>query len=309
MVTAADDSFHPPGSNHPWWTETSMYSFDIPERNISAVIYPYIRPNLGIATLHVYVWDDAGIEPRDVLYGLSRWHLPMPAGDLTELELAGLRYRTVEPMRVFTVHYDDGDRLRLDLRYEGFADPHVEFDNRGRGHVDQPCHVTGTVVLDGERIALDGYAMRDRSWVTRPDDFRDVKLAYTFGIKGPEESFLLVSTGQPDDTWTFRGGFCVRDGHYARLVDGRRRVTRSAGRYPVGVELELTDTAGRTLVASGPTRNRLAYPTTAGMFSWLSLVEWEVDGERYHGEDQEAWAYDLLQRTRTDTVAVAGATA
>lgn len=298
MVTAVDDSFHAPASTHRWWTETSMYSFDVPERNLSAVIYPYLRPNLGVAALHMYVWDDTGTEPRQVPYGLSRWHLAVPDTDLTELRIEGLSYRTVEPLHVYEVRYDDGERLSLDLRYEGFREPHVEFEKAGRGHVDQPCHVTGTVVLNGERIELDGYAMRDRSWVKRPDDFADIELGYSFGIAGPDESFLLISQGNGSEDWGFRGGFLVRDGTYARLVDGRRTVRRGPAHHPDAVDIEVTDDRGRTLTARGTTRNHFAFPTTAGMTSWMCLVEWEVEGRRYHGEDQEAWSNDLLQRRR-----------
>jgi hypothetical protein len=299
MTLISDDSFHEPDAARLWWTETSMFSFDVPRLNLSAIIYPYVRPNLNVATLHVCVWDDTGIEQREVRYAFSRWHLPMPTTDLTGLQIEGLRYRMIEPMRVYEVSYEDPGRLSLDLRYQGLREPHVEFAARGRGHVDQPCRVTGVAVLDGARIDIDGYAMRDRSWLNRPDDVRDVQLAYTFGIAGPLESFLLVSAGQSDDAWTFRGGFLVRDGVYSRLSAGSRRPARSSDHHPVAVEIELTDELGRELTGSGLTRNRMAYPTTAGMFAWMSLVEWRVDGQTYFGEDQEAWSYDLFQRTRT----------
>ena len=97
---------------------------DVPGPNLSATIYPLFRPNLRVCSLAVYVWDASAYEPWAVRYGHATWHLAMPETDLTDLRLEGLRYRTVEPLRVYEVAYHDGDRCRLDLRYEGLREPH-----------------------------------------------------------------------------------------------------------------------------------------------------------------------------------------
>ncbi len=159
-----DDHFHPVPTADPWWTETSWYSFAVPERNLSGSIYPLFRPNLGICSAGVYVWDGTAVEPWAVPYARTFWHLPLPDGDLTDFTLVnGLRYECVEPMQQYRVSYRDAGEIELDLLYEGLIAPHMVVGESERGHLDQPCRVTGRLCLHGEEIAIDGFAMRDRS--------------------------------------------------------------------------------------------------------------------------------------------------
>ena len=51
IETAAhpDDEFHPPTSDDPYWTETCWFTFTVPERRLSGQLYPFFRPNQGVA--------------------------------------------------------------------------------------------------------------------------------------------------------------------------------------------------------------------------------------------------------------------
>ena len=114
-LSEADDRFHAPATPDPWWTETCWFSFDLPERDLSLTVYPFFRPNLGICSLAVYLWDASAHEPWAVRYARSYWHLPMPRSDLVDLDLEGLRYERLEPLRRYRVTYEDADVLAFEL--------------------------------------------------------------------------------------------------------------------------------------------------------------------------------------------------
>ena len=194
LLSPADDSFHAPATSDRWWTETCWFSFDQPGRNLSATIYPLFRPNLGICSLAIFLWDGSASEPSAVPYGLFRWHLAMPDTDLTALQLEGLRYDVVEPLMEYRVQYEDASRLTMDLRYRGLREPWLASKSAHGGHFDQPCQVTGTVMLAGEEIAIDCLGMRDRTWSPRPDDRYGRGTGYTYGLGGADEQFLLLTT-------------------------------------------------------------------------------------------------------------------
>ena len=295
-VSEKDDRFHPPSGDEPFWTETCWFSFDQPERDLSGTFYPVFRPNLGVASLTVTLWDAGAIEPWRARYHRSLWHLPMPGAELTDLELGGLRYRTLDPLKRYRVQYEDGDLLRVDLEYRGLVPPHAAGVGGGRGHLDQPCQVRGEVVLKGERIEIDCLAMRDRSWHVR-DDLRSTRSSYSYGLVSERDGFLAMGRHHQGKHPVI-GGFLLRDGEKADLVQGVRRVERNPAGWPERVEIDATDALGRELRARGRCRNRLASQATPGMFAWMSFTEWNLVGGDTagvgFGEDQDIWSPDRL---------------
>jgi hypothetical protein len=285
-----DDRFHPPARDDPHWSETSWYGFQVPERRLAGAVYPLFRPNLGTCSLSVHVWDDGAHEPWRVRYARCLWHLPMPAGELDDCELAGLSLRCLEPLRRYRVQYADGERLALDLEYEGVVPPHALSVDPARGHVDQPCRVRGRLRLDGEEIPVDGYDMRDRSWHVR-DDLGSTRAGYAYAIAG-DRALHAMSFG--DEAETVVAGFWWCDGRQAPLTGGRRSVlARDPTRgFPLRVAIEARDGDGRDLRAQGTCLSRLAFQATPGMFAWMSLVEWDVNGVRVFGADQDIWSPD-----------------
>jgi hypothetical protein len=288
-ATASDDSFHAPATDDPYWTETAWFGFHVPERKLAGAVYPVFRPNLGICSSGVYVWDASAEEPHDILYARTFWHLPMPTDDLTKLTLpSGLSYRQIDPLQKYEVRYDDAGEITLDLVFDAICAPHAPAVG-ATGHLDQPGHVTGTLVLHGDAIDVDCFEMRDRSWSVRADT-GPVDAGYDYAIAGPDAAFLAMSMRAGEQQLVL-AGFHLVDGRPVRLVSGERHVERRDGK-PVRTRIEADDEEGRTLVAEGSCVNRFAFQSSPNYFAWMSLTDWSFDGVHGWGEDQDVWSPD-----------------
>ena len=297
MLTEADDRLHPPANQDRWWSETCWFSFDQPGQDVSSTIYPLFRPNLGVCSLGMYLWDGSAHEPWRVLYGRCYWHLAMPDTDLTELRLEGLSYDRLEPLRRYHIAYRDGDLIDLDLEFTALREPHEAGIGNGVGHLDQPGRIVGRINVRGRAIDIDTIGMRDRTWSPRPDDRRGPGTAYTYGHVDADEQWLVLTRLEGNDGAFISGvftGYLVRDGVHAPLADARRRVVERRDGYPTRIEVEATDTLGRRLEATGTTCNRLANQATPSQFAWMSMTNWDVGGRSMIGEDQEVWAPERL---------------
>ena len=297
-LTADDDRFHPVGDPHPLWTETTWWGFAVPERALGGMVYTLFRPNLGVAAVVVNVWDGDAVEAWRSPYSRSQWHLAMPKEDLDDLEVGMLGIRCVEPLSSYRLNYADGDALAFELAVDGVMAPHNVAATDAFGHFDQLCRVTGTVQLSGEDLQVDCLAVRDRSWYVR-DDLRSMRSGYTYGAVDGGEHFLAYSRpaeGDDVDGGDVFGGYLVRDGEKADLTSGRRRVHGRRRGHPDEVEITAVDALSREVAARGRISASLASQSTPGMFAWMSIADWTINGRPGHGEDHDVWSPDRLAR-------------
>jgi len=56
LLSAADDGFHAPGDD-PWFFESSWWSFYVPERDLGAWIYHWVRPNQSTQGGGCWIYD------------------------------------------------------------------------------------------------------------------------------------------------------------------------------------------------------------------------------------------------------------
>ena len=312
-LTAADDGLHaPPTRDDPMWTESYYFGFDLPERKLSFAAYPLFRQNLGIWSLALHLWDDRGTAPWEAPYSKFLWHLPLAETiDLTDFDQSGLRYRVIEPLQRYFVGYSDPGRIAMELEFDGIDKPfaswtQVDHHNqaKGKGHFDQDCRVTGEIVLNGERIHVETYGHRDRSWYSRPDAGPRRSVSISFGI-GESEQFLVMRPqmlGTDADPNQGVGGYLVRDGVRSDIVVATRNVLERQETRVQRLEIEATDELGRTILAQGVSNNALAFNTSPPVFAWFSQIAWDTPAGPMIGEDQETYNYgeigDLLRRSR-----------
>jgi hypothetical protein len=286
-----DDDFHPATTDDPWWTETVWFGWMVPERGLLGYFYPAFRSNLGVMFGNVLVTDPSAELPWEIPFFEEYWHLALPTGlDLRHAAFDnGMSVECVEPGRVFDFSFEHR-KLSLNLRYEALMQPLVTRAeppfNHG-SHIDQPGRVTGTMVLRGEEIAVDCYAMRDRSWGIRRDG-RQPQVGYAYATASSQSAFLSISVLK-DGVDRLNTGFLMRGGTWSKLVEGTRTVDRDGNGRPDVIRIEGKDDLGRPLTAEGKVVSRQVFKCYPSMFCWNSLVEWELDGARCWGEDQDIW--------------------
>lgn len=294
VFTPGDDAFHFSEMGEGWWqTETAWFSFSVAERNLGGWLYSLVRPNIGTVQGGAWLWDDGAHLPWECLYSANYSALELAKdADLRAVTLpTGVSMRVLEPTRSYALGYADGDRVKLDLRFDGVMPPRpltAGSSTFGRSHhFDQFGRVTGTIRLGGKTIAVDCIAMRDRTWGKRPET-RPRRAAYVTGAVSADESFLAV-TNPSAETDPIAYGFLRRDGRTESFAGGERRVERDPARgWMTRITIEGVDAAGRKLVAIGEPASRIILDRHT-FIDVNSLVRWSVDGREAWGEDQDMW--------------------
>jgi hypothetical protein len=292
--TASDDNFHFDQMSDRWWiTETAWFAFCNPERKLGGWLYSMFRPNIGTVAGGAWVWDDSAQVPWEVPYSANYTALQMPRDQqLTDITLpTGVSIKMLEPLMRYKLGFEDAGKLTVDLEFNAVMPPRAlrkgDSSFKNLSHFDQFGHVNGQIVLHGETILIDCYAIRDRSWGPRPEH-RPGKSAYVTGIASPDDAFLAV-TKWNDETNPVAYGFMIRDGKTGDLVSGRRIVERCPEHgWVTKITIEARDEFGRDLHAvgerlSGIIINRHSFIDSNG------LIAWTINGKRGHGEDQDMW--------------------
>jgi len=299
--TPQDDDFHDEVLSDRWWeSETNWFSWNVPERRMGGWTYCQARPNANLCNGGVWVWDDSASLSWDLPYHVHYAGLRLvdrAERDMRDFEWpTGVHIKVLEPLMRYTIDYEDLPDLELHLLFEGIIAPNphpigVAPFLKGT-HLDQPGHVTGEMVLRGERIAIDCYSVRDRSWgprpagrpkKRRPDKSRTVTggIGYSFGTAGPRDAWLVYSR-PGHDADPLSCGFLLRDGVYAHILGGERRVAVDAQTgWLTRIEIDAIDDTGRDLAVVGEAVSR----------HWRghggdTLFHWRWDRTEGWGEDQ-----------------------
>ena len=292
--TPRDDSFHFAEMGDDWWaTETSWFSFHHPERKLGGWFYSMFRPNIGTVAGGAWVWDDSAYLPWEILYSANYTAQQLSRDqDLRDCKLPnGVSIKVLAPCQRYALGYDDGERFKADLVFEGVMPPEpltaVSSTFGAAHHFDQFGRVTGDIVLHGERIALDCIGMRDRTWGQRPED-RPRQAAYVTGAADASHSFLAVTNVKPEgDLVSY--GFLRRDGETVSLAGGERILERDPREHWVTrITIKAHDTKGREMTAVGVPVSRVILNRHT-FIDINSLIRWELDGVVAYGEDQDMW--------------------
>ena len=330
-----DDTYHS-ASDDPQWFETNWWSLNIPERRIGAWLHAGYHANSGQVTWRVFVWDPSGSDPGRLAYYKARPNVAMPPDpDLRDITFpeGGYSVKMLKPLMDYHVAYADAE-----------ADFAIEFEHRSvhpprrftpgeapalhNPHLDQLGHLTGELTLHGERIPIDCYSVRDRTWgprggrhgqsqkaeyvrgeykVTNPGGpkWREIerqrgrgRLQYIFGHTDDQTGFLSFVRAQDGDAqgWSpLNMGWLLKDGVFERL-DKTKSAMRNF-RDPVTgwsghMQVKLTDLTGRTMEAEGFTVSHMCEHQAGSN----ALMRWEYDGKIGWGEDQDGWKVDHFQQ-------------
>jgi hypothetical protein len=316
--------------------ETTWWSFNVPERRIGGWLHAGYHTNRGTATWRVFVWDQSGSDPGRLAYYKIASEVPMPPdADLRDLAFGdgGFSVKMLTPLTDYHVAYGD--------REAGFD---VEFEHRSvhqpqrftpgeapamhNPHLDQLGHISGALTLHGERIPIDCYSVRDRTWgprgghhaqsqkpeyvkgahrVSAPGGpaWRQIerergrgRIQYIFGHTDERTGFLSFVRPQDGDAagWSpLNAGWLLKDGVFHRIDKAKSRMRNfrdpNTG-WSAHMQVDITDRAGRRMEAEG---FAVSYMCESGSGA-NALMRWEYDGKVGWGEDQDGWRVDHFQK-------------
>ncbi len=331
-----DDTYHEPTSDDPYWTETTWWSLNIPERRMGAWLHAGFLANRSAVTWKVFLWDPDGADPGRLAYYKNASEVPMDRGaDLRDWQFpaGGFSVKMINPLMDYQVGYRDPDaNFSLEFEHRSVHPPRRftpgEAPAMHNPHLDQLGHITGELILRGEKIAIDCYSVRDRTWgprgghhsqsqkseyvrgeyrVNAPGGpaWRQVerergrgRIQYIFGHTDDQTGFLSFVRPQDGDAagWSpLNVGWLLRDGVFERLDKSKSRMRNFRDPltgWSAHMEVELVDQAGRTMQAEG---FALSHMCENGGGS-NALMRWEYDGKIGWGEDQDGWRVDHFQK-------------
>lgn len=300
MISTRDEYFHE-RNDDPDWNESGWFSFMVPERRLSGMVYGYHRPNMGYSTGGFAAWDPTGDRYDNCLWYDLEQISPLASGtEMFDFTLpTGLTVACVEPLHEYRLQYKE-DGCEVDFTWRRVREPFSpplppSHDQWGKRHYDQIGRMTGRVTVDRETIDVDGWSMRDHSWGPRKV-VKDQRGRFLWAIASENDAFLVwASPAQPFDLdpvvgepERIVGGWLLRDGVVGTIVGGESFMyERRDDGAPLADRLRATDDLGRELVAEGRAANMITWPCYPTAYAWFAHFEWEFNGIQASGEEQE----------------------
>ena len=331
-----DDTYHVPTSPDLLWLETTWFSFSVPDRRLGGWLHAGRHTNRGTVSWRVYVWDPTGSDPGRLPY--YRTAVDVPIDDDVDLRnitfpSGGFSQRMLTPLMDYHISYaDPAARFSVEFEHRSVHAPARftpgEAPMVNNPHLDQLGHLTGELVLDGERIPIDCYSVRDRTWGPRTGhhssggDFAEAptrsriknpggahwrqierergrgRIQYIFGSTEAETGFLgfvRPQDGSADGWSPLNVGWLIKDGEFQRLDKTKSRMKNyrdpKTG-WSAHMEVELVDLTGRRMEAEGVVMSHVCEHNAGSSAS----VRWEYDGKVGWGEDQDGWRVDHFAR-------------
>ena len=335
--TPEDDLYHQPTVDDPLWFETTWWSFNVPERRIGGWLHAGRHTNNGTATWRVFLWDPSGADPGRLPYFKIVSDVPINKDvDLRDICFpnGGFSVKMLKPLMDYHIAYGDlENRFSIEFEHRSVHPPHRvtpgEAPALHNPHLDQLGHLIGELVLNGERIAIDCYSIRDRTWGPRSrhhshaitpnaevaqrnrilhpggPSWRQVerergrgRIQYIFGHDRDQcgfLSFVRVQDGDENGWSPLNMGWLLKDGRFERLDKSLSRMRNyrdpNTG-WSSHMEVELVDRSGRTMQAEG---TALSHMCEGGAGSNASM-KWDFEGRVGWGEDQDGWRADHFAR-------------
>lgn len=347
IIQPSDDRFHP-RSGTPYWNESAWFSFMVPERDIDGFVYFYHRPNMNKSCGGIGMWDHTGEEDHNCLFYEFDEHMALPPeANMFDFELRStLSVRTIELQKCYhitfnrqgyeidltwtaitpahaTQDYDEIDERNLDVggvgiggwvggdKLKGYKPDPIGDGGYDSNHFEQFGRMTGTITIDGEKIAIDCGSVRDHSWGPRglsPEMPRNGGAWSTHKENG-DGFYAFTTTKKPWREDEVLGvvdpvvdGWYSKDGVIGDVVKGTFHILERDHQYrPLHIVIEAEDHLGRKFRAEGRRKNILNWFSYAFTYcSWM-LFEWKWDSYTEYSE-----AYEIMgqqQRRRVSQAA------
>jgi hypothetical protein len=295
------DMFYMDKSDDPYWTESSWFSWAIPEKDICGLVWNHVRPNMNCVCGGPAMWDRSGQHVWDFLFFDWQAMRVLPEGrygvDYNKFDFRtpwSLSLEMLEPMKSYRIGYERAG-FKLDLVFTAIAPPNImnapdpaTLKGAFKLHFEQPGRIKGKVELDGQSYDVDCYSIRDGGHGPRfMETAQPGGYAWSTADDGTGWHVLAPNSGGGHET-PVMAGYILRDGQMSPIVEGTRRVLERVGPRPSAIEIKARDELGRELHAVGREQAPAEFMLFPDRGQWWTLYRWDYDGfTGAVGEDQE----------------------
>lgn len=315
MIKPDDVDFHRPPQADFRWCETNPFLFHIPEQAISGTIYVVTRPVLGVCMSDITIVDRIANAWEAQLYVDNQQHLPCPQS-LRDYTLPnGLAVKVIEPLRHYRATYEGIDETRIDLEFRALMPPYDMNDpamdplaaqrvQQGwseafGGHFEITGHVTGELVVRGQRHRIDCIDTLDRSWGPRQerDNASVIWLNASFGEALTIHVLAAFDPARSAAFGALISGYVLEDGKVHGLTQLRGQSERH-GMFPMSTLLEVTDQRGHKFELTGAAMNAAPWAPYPSVVYTQCLMRWNHAGKIGYGAQQDVLSRAYLTRHR-----------
>ena len=294
------------------YNESMYFNVIDPVRRIGGWFRIGNRPNEGYAEVSVCLYLPDG----RVAFMFGR---PPIIGN-AEMNAGGLKVEVIEPFKHLKVSYA-GKALLLDRPFD-MADPKrafrehptkdcaVELDFEGvspmyggeavrvdgapieidpeksfaKAHYEQHCAAKGAFVIDGERLEISGFGLRDKSW--GPRHWQAIEWYRWCPMNFGRDFGMMLSVIGDGSGGARQGGMVFRDGVYDLISECRIESDWDENDYQTHLRAQVRTRSGRDYTVTGkvlsliPLRNRRTGPDGRELQTRITegLTEYHCDG-------------------------------
>lgn len=303
------DHFYKDMSDDPYWTESSWFSWAIPEENINGFFYNHFRPNMNCLLGGPAMWDQSGQHVWDFLFFDWQTMRKLPEGrfgvDYDKYDFItpwSMSIRMLEPLKRYQLGYDR-EGFKLDLTFTAIAPPNImqalnpeQLKSAFKTHFEQPGRIKGTIELDGRPYKVDCFSIRDGGHGPRFLE-KSAPGGYAWSTADEKNGWHILAPNALEHSTKVIAGYILQDGKMSHIVEGTRHVIDRVGPRPCAVEIRARDALGRELHTIGREQTSAEFMLFPDRGQWWSLYRWDYDGfTGAVGEDQEYYGIQEFRR-------------
>jgi len=207
-ISEEDRRRHTPVEGDATWQESFFLGWTDIRNRCAGHHHISLCPALNRA--HVWTW--LIVDGKEVARSQEN-EIPLPSGDLTDINIGILRFIAGEAIRELhlTAEFDDA---KVDVDYKSYIDPvHIDINSGklklGSRHYESMGAVRGSVTHAGRTIEINGTGWQDHSWGSRRLSSNPAG-RWVFAVFGEDLAFSLYSLASSIGTIIF--GYVIDNG-------------------------------------------------------------------------------------------------
>lgn len=307
LLSEADEEFHL--GDEPYQMDSSWFGFYVPEKNIYIWAYHLVFHNQGVCSGGVFAFDDWHEFLPDMPY-YGKLPLAQLSDCTSRLDYkfpTGMHLEVLEPLHKSRVRYSDSELIAFDVTFEGLVPPYacLHPETGKPFHIDHLCRVTGTLVLNGEEMAVDCLSQYDHGWGSRdtveptpmgdwrswdPKKLGDKLPTYCFGAASESDNFFFLDFEFWHQEKRPIFGYFTKDGVAYKIDRVEHENDRGSDGKLRGAQFRIIAPDNTHLDVSGVAKNHVLSPNAGNLgFAELCLAEFQINGKHGWGDLQDAW--------------------